>query len=260
MRSEGLFDSPGESIPHMPDLLGDLMAIKPNMPPRRVVRMFKHEPGLSESLRLLAEAPYYTGRRPMEGLGRILERVGLAGMRGLAMRVVLDEVVFTGDHPLHEPIRRHATATAYIITVLSRYTPLPTERLFTAALLQNVGLAIPLNNGLDGDGDDDVWQALRYAHEGISCLAAAEWDLSDEIQHIVGHHHQLGRGLSADRDIAALVAADHIAHNMRLSIDHPSHPAPDEASLGLALDILELHQSQLPSVQAESSELLRLLA
>lgn len=261
MTAVGLFETPEEAIPEMPDMLGDLMAIKPNMPVRRVVRMFKNEPGLSETLRQMAEAPYYCGRRPLEGLSRIMERIGLPGMRGLAMRAALDEAVYDEQIALHELIRQHGTATAYITGVLARYTPLPTERLFMAALLQNIGLAIPLSAPSTQEvPEDELWQALRYAHEGISSLAVESWDLSDEILHIVSHHHQLGRGLSEDRDIAALVVADHIAHNMGLGISHPAHPEPDEGSLGLALDILELTGEQLPTIQQETSELLRLLA
>jgi HD-like signal output (HDOD) protein len=260
MRSTGLFDSPGDCIPELPELLADLMAITPNMPARRVVRMFRNEPELAETLQSMAEAPYYCGRRPLDTLGRILERVGLAGMRGLTIRASLDDLIYDEAQPLHNQIRRHGTASAYATTVLGRYTPLSTDRLFIAALLQNVGLAIPLNSPASQDiPETELWLAIRYAHEGISGLAVSFWQLSEEVQCIVNHHHQLGRGLSDDRDVAALVVADYVVSSMDLGIDHPAHPELDEGTLGLALDILELTSSQLPDIQREVSDLLMLI-
>lgn len=262
MHAEGLLNAPGCGVPPMPELVGDLLAVRDEMPSRRILRLFNEEPELTEVLLAMAAAPYYSGRRPLTSLSRVIERVGLGGFQGLGLRAALNALVYqASDHPLLDVLLRHASGTAYITSVLARYTPLPAARLFTAALVQDVGIAIPLLRPLPlGSHEADIWQAIRYAHEGIARIAAEQWDMPAEVVRLVGHHHQLGRGLAADREVAALTVADYVAWNIGVGIEHPVHPEPHEESVEYALEILELDRQQLPAIHDESHELLSLLA
>ena len=211
----------------------------------------------------MAGAPYYSGKRPLNSLARVVERVGLGAMQGLGLRAALNVLVYqAGDHPLLDTLSRHAAGTAYITTVLARYTPLPAERLFTAALLQDVGIAIPLISraALPEASEQDTWKAIRYAHEGIARIAAEEWDMPDEVVRLVGSHHQLGRGIGESREIAALCLADYIAWNVGIGIQHPVHPAPEEDTVAYALEVLGLTREQLPDIHNDAHEQLELVS
>lgn len=260
MSDPGLFCAPGDSIPPVPDVLAAVMSVTPNTPKRRVVRMYRDAPDLLETLFHMADAPYYCGRRPLESLGHILDRIGLAGLRGLTLRAALEEVIYAGDHPLLLQLQRHGTTTAYLTSVIARYTPIDRETAFYGALVQNVGLAIPLETAQNPGTEDGLWTALRYGHEAISGLTAAAWGMPDAVQTVVSQHHQLGRSLRSNREIAALVVADQLAERMGVCIDHPAHPRFGEDTVALALNILELSVDQLPSMQQEASDLLRRIA
>lgn len=260
MSDPGLFCAPGGSIPPMPAVLATLMTVTSGTPKRRVVRMFKDAPDLLETLFHMADAPYYCGQRPLETIAHVLDRIGLPSLRGLTLRAALEDVIYAAEHPLLQQLQRHGTTTAYITTVLARYAPLDREPAFCAALVQNIGLAIPLEAPQDTVTGDALWKAMRYGHEAISGLAAAAWGMPEPVQAIVRQHHQLGRGLRSNRSVAALVVADQLAERMGMGIDHPAHPRSDEASCALALDILELRADQLPVIQQEASDLLHLIA
>lgn len=260
MSSAGLFDAPGVGIPSLPEMIGDLMAIKPDMPSRRVVRMFKNEPELRDAVLELANSPYYSGRRPLESIGRILDRTGLPGLRSLALRGMLELELFSHSDPLIEQLRQHSTATAYITGVLARYTPLNAERLFVSALLQNIGVIIPLMNMDPQRASEPAgWQAIRYAHEAIARLACEEWDMPKEVQDILGEHHQLDASMDNARDISALFLANYIASTLDLGIDHPIHPEDDEDIVELAMEVLDVEPGQLPAIQEDAHEVLSLI-
>lgn len=208
----------------------------------------------------LADTDYYSGEQPLEDAHHLAERIGLSGMRALTMRVTLDRYIYNGTHPLLPVIRQHDTAAAYITTLIARYTPLPTETVFLAALLQNVGLAVALNIPQIAEiPEEERWQALLYAHESLSGLVVETWKLPQPIQNVVSRHHQLGHHFSTSRDVAALVLANAIAEDVQCGISHPAHPTSDDVSMELAIQILELSDAQCDEIRAKAERLLDLL-
>ncbi len=262
----GLFENLDKSVPIMPEVISDLMAVREGIPARRVLRILKREPEIIEAIMPLAQCRYYAGYRPFSSLNRLMGRVGLSAMRGLAMRSALDVLLYNDPAMprLMGALRAHSNATAFTTQVISRYSMIPAEDAFHCALMQHIGVVVPAiaYQSAIGRAPDEgtLWQMIGCAHEAIAGLVASLWELPETIHKVLSSHHHIPPSTQEAPIIAALILAEHITDALHAGLDIPQHPPPDALAVEEAMDVLELPRQLLPRVIRESQGVLSLVA
>lgn len=255
----GLFEQPRGSIPELPVLLPRLMQLPDAAPRRDVLAILREDAELCEAVLSIAATPYYSGRRPLDRLSRLVDRVGLPGVRGLVLQAALDRAVFGRPGSAIGRLWDHSLATAYITRAICQHAAVHSETAFAAALLQHTGLAVPL--GLSEVTDSELWQRLGCAHEAIAGFLAESWSLPEPLCTVLLRHHQLGASPASDQIVATLVLADLIARALGRGLEPWVHAPPQDSEIDAALAHLDLSAGRLPLIErAADAVLLRAAA
>jgi HD-like signal output (HDOD) protein len=164
-------------------------------------------------------------------------------------------------------LRRHATATAHLCRVVSRYTAIEAEFSFMAGLLHDVGiagtlLALSENKGKRKTPPEliSIWPALDRVHQRAGELMATHWSLPPDIRFALSAHHQvLIQGYP--HPLASIVAiANELAHELGAGVI----PKANDALAGAAAearDCLRAHDQadrSGPATLAQAREALGL--
>jgi HD-like signal output (HDOD) protein len=96
-----------------------------------------------------------------------------------------------------DAVRRHSTACAYVSRMIAKLTPVPLEYAFLCGLLHDVGAAAALlllgqggsNTGGKPLSAEVLQVVLTKAHAEASQLVAKLWQLPEDVQLVLGHHH-----------------------------------------------------------------------
>jgi HD-like signal output (HDOD) protein len=260
MPLHGLFEQPQGPIPSLPDVVLRLYQISDDTPRREVLAVMRSDAELCDAVLSVAELPYYSGRRPLRSLSRLVDRIGLPGVRGLLLRTALDRVVFTAASPVMESLRDHSLATAYISQAIGQYAAVHSETAFTCALLQHTGVAVPLGLMITSTGSPPgaslVWETLGCAHEAIAGLIAESWQLPEGIRSVLVRHHRLDSTPETNRIIATLILSDLIASALDRGLGAEEHPPPTAPHVDDALACLDLSPCRLPLIERAAAEVL----
>ena len=261
---QGLFEQPHGQIPPLPAPVLTLMKTPQGTPRREVLAIMRTDMELCSAVLAMAGNTYYSGRRPLTSLSRLVDRVGLSGIRGLFLRSALDRAVFSQPGAVMERLRDHSTATAHISLIICQHAAVHSETAFICALMQHTGIAIPLAllmQTTSAPSDETmVWETLGCAHEAIAGLIAEAWSLPEEIRLVLVRHHQLTANSPADRIIATLTLANLIASELDRGLEAAAHPPPEGTLIDASLNLLDLTASQLPVIRQNADDVLSLVA
>jgi len=139
--------------------------------------------------------------------------------------------------------------------VICQHAAVHSETAFAVALLQHVGLALPL--ALNEVSEDDMWERLEYAHEAIAGSLVKYWSLPESLCTAVLQHHRLGMGTASDDIVATLIVADFIANNLELGLEPWVHAPPLESDVEAALAHLDLSATRLPAIERAAAKMLQ---
>ena len=255
----GLFEKPEGAIPPLSGAVTRLMKMPQKAMLREVLSTIRTDTELSDDVLRMADNHYYSGRRPIRNLPELIVRLGLGSVRGLALRTTLDRTVFD-DGPMMQRLKNHSTVTAYITTAISQHASVNSETAFHCALLQHIGVAVPLGMMTKSNGREIeeamMWEALGCANKAIAGLVAETWELPETIRSVLVQHHRFGKVADINHVIATLIIAEVLACELDLGLDSDEHPVPSDDLIDAALTQLDLPASQLPSIAGTASELL----
>ena len=252
---QGLFEPSRDSVPDVPELIPKLMLLPEDTPRHDILAILREDAELCEAILLIAKKPYYSGRRPITSLSRLVDRIGLSGIRGLALQAALARAVFSQPSEIMQELWKHSLTTAYITRVICQHAAVHSETAFATALLQHIGLALPL--ALNEVAEDDLWERLEYAHEAIAGFLVKSWSLPESLCKAVLQHHRLGTGTASDEIVATLIIADLIANNLERGLEPWVHAPTLESDVEAALAHLDLSASRLTVIERAAASMLQ---
>ena len=221
-----------------------------------VLDALRSEPALTARVLKVANSPYYSQRGHVGTLGRAVQMLGLAAIRGIAAAACLDRAMPTRAGPAFEPqrVRQHSVAVAIAAQQLSGLLRAGVDsEAFMAGLLHDIGILVLAQAdasamaGFQPPGQAPADAALRTEREhfGVDHSEAARrlvaaWALPDWLLAPLTLHHlpataPVGTGLALLPAVIAL--ADHLADRAGLGLWPLCALPPDEAVMAaLGLD------------------------
>jgi HD-like signal output (HDOD) protein len=262
-------EAPSYRPPVLPAVAIEVMSLaqKPDVAIKDVVALLERDALIAGRVLKVACSPVYARGAKVGSLKDATMRLGLQTIRDLVMQITLEMRVFkSADYAsTMELLRRHATLTARLCRVVSKYTALEAEFAFMAGLLHDVGIAGVLLALSDRKIKDkaqkapaliSIWPAVDRVHQRSSELMAKHWALPPDIGFALGAHHQvLIQGYP--HPLAATVAiANDLATELGAGVIPKSSAGVDESRACLAAHS-EVDRTS-PHTLAQAREALRL--
>lgn len=267
-----VFSSPEYRPPVLPAVALQLMDLsrRPDTGADEVVRLLESDPMLAAHTLRLCRSAFYRTREPVHSLKQAVVSLGLSTLRDLVLQAALEQRLFRA--PVYSDVlarlARHSQGTAVAARILCRYTALADEYAFLCGLLHDVGLAallIALGEGALGEAPVDseaLWPALDRVHGHASARLGALWELPEDIQRVIGHHHQPRIEGMVHPLAAAVCLAEHEALEAGWVVLDGGAPGPGglfgagfdrsgAEARALAAEALGLDESRLALVRAE---------
>lgn len=165
----------------------------------QILSVLEKDPLLAARVLKVASSPVYGGQS-VQSLQTGVMRLGMRTLAALVWEVALNMRVFRSkayEAPM-ELVRRHSIACAHVSRAIAKLTSVPLEYAFLCGLLHDIGVAAALhvlgeggsNNGKPLDADL-LAIVLRKGHAEASQIVAKQWLLTDDVQLVLRHHHQV---------------------------------------------------------------------
>lgn len=255
-------------VPPLPDLVSRLLELLggQDTEPRDLEELLRNDQVLVAKMLAMVNSPFYGLNRPVCTIKEAVMVLGFRGVRSL--------VLATGTAKLlqrdfgaygHEPrgLWRHAVCVAAGARQLALGCGLPrddAEQLFVSGLLHDIGkllLVAYVQAGPAPLGARSVAEHERATvgldHAEAGALVTAKWNLSREIQQVIGAHHAGAPAGDLDPTTAKAAAvvrlADAAAH--ATGIGYADGCAPPGAVDGADLAALGLDEPQWARVELE---------
>jgi HD-like signal output (HDOD) protein len=232
-------EAPGYRPPTLPVVAVEVMSLSQRADVKidDVVKLLERDSLIAGRVLKVACSAVYSGAARITSLRDATLRLGLLTIRDLVMEITMNLRVFkSADYAdTMELLRRHATATAHLCRIVSRYTTIEAEFSFMAGLLHDVGIAGTLlalsdNKGRRKAPPDliSIWPAVDRVHQRAGELMAAHWALPPDIRFALSAHHQvLIQGYA--HPLAATVAiANELAHELGAGVIPKADASPEE--------------------------------
>jgi HD-like signal output (HDOD) protein len=253
-----------------------------------VVKLLEQDSLIAGRVLKVVGSAVYTGVGKVTSLREATLRLGLNTIRDLVVEIAMNMRVFKSTEYAEtmELLRRHATATAHLCRVVSRYTTIDAEFSFLTGLLHDVGIAGTLLALSDDKAKRkappdliSIWPALDRVHQRAGELMASHWALPPDIRFALSAHHQvLLQGYP--HPLAATVAiANELAHELGAGVTPRASDAdekPDEerdclrahagvdrspaATLAQASEALGLAEANLSLIRREAEDVIASLS
>ena len=260
-------EAPTYKPPTLPAVALEVMAIsqRPDVAIKDIVDLLERDALIAGRVLKVACSAVYSTATKITSLRDATMRLGLLTIRDLVMQITMEMRVFKSPDYAEtmELLRRHATATARLCRIVSKYTALEAEFSFMAGLLHDVGiagtlLALSEKKGPRKTAPDliAIWPAVDRVHPRASELMAMHWALPHDIRFALSAHHQvLIQGYA--HPLAATVAiANELANELGAGV---IPKASDDA--GEDRDCLAAHSQvdrSSPHTLAQAREALRI--
>ena len=261
-------EAPTYRPPTLPAVALEVMnlAQRPDVAIRDVVALLERDAMIAGRVLKVACSAVYSNGAKVTSLHNATMRLGLQTIRDLVMQITLEMRVFkSADYAdTMELLRRHATVTARLCRVVSKYTALEAEFSFMAGLLHDVGIAGTLLALSDRKGPRkappdliSIWPAVDRVHQRAGELMAAHWTLPPDIRFALGAHHQvLIQGYP--HPLAATVAiANELATELGAGVVPKAGGDADSEAAACLVAHTEVDRSPAPTL-AQAREALRL--
>lgn len=242
-----VLEAPGYEPPVLPAAALDLLALsnKPDVAFADIRRVMERDALIAAKVLRVAQSSAYAGAHgAIRTLDDALVRLGMRTLTFLFMEAAMRMKVFRA--PGYEaPMRalgRHSGATAHVARHIARRTSIFDEHSFLCGLLHDVGIAASLialtqlRRGETIPVFDEIWPAVRDAHEMASSVVCRAWNLPAELTMVIGHHHQVSIDGRIHPVAALLSLADWIASEHGYAMgEEARRPLPNHlASIGLS--------------------------
>jgi HD-like signal output (HDOD) protein len=241
-----------------------------NTPISELIVLLEADAFLGERMLKIVNSPIFGRLRAVTGTR---EAVVILGRRMVCSLALIAKFATYLDHDLHaygyEPLGlwRHSiavAATARSIAIKLRLPMRTSERIYTAALLHDIG-KVPMNESIqqlglsldlartpdEAPGIVALEQAsLRFTHAAAGRLMATHWSLGRLIETVLLHHHQPGRAPEFRTETAVVHVADYLVSTLGVgSREHvPVGTPPDPA----AFTILDCKPNFLSDFEARA--------
>jgi putative nucleotidyltransferase with HDIG domain len=265
------FASPGYSPPLLPAVALEVhsLAQQPEVDADKVVAIMRKDPMLAGRVLKIAQSAAFAPTTTITSLRDAVVRLGLRNLSEIAWEVSLGMRVFRSaaySEPM-EMVRRHSTACAHLARLVASFTPIASEYAFLCGLLHDVGMAAALillgeqkNTGA-GLELGMLAMALRQSHQELSAVVARLWRLPQDVQLVLGHHHEVViNGLV--HPLAAVVAlAEELTREVGLGIVLSGHDCDmsSDTALAQARNALGFDQARMEKVKGEVKKLIATL-
>jgi HD-like signal output (HDOD) protein len=236
----GLLRSPGFRPPMLPGVALDVMQLaqRPTVEFEEVVRVLEKDPLLASRVLSLSQSAFYASRSPIRSLHQAAVRLGLKTLRDLVLEASLHLKIFRapGYEKAMERLARHSSATAHVVRLVCRRTPVDAEFAFLCGLLHDVGfaaclLALSADPHWRGSTFEELAPVLDEVHQEASGILAQIWKLPEPVARVVARHTELRVGGEPQPVVAALVIAEQLAWEAGCGMEPPP---PDAAPLSAA--------------------------
>ncbi len=186
-------EAPDYRPPTLPVVAVELMSLsqRPDVAIKDVVELLERDSLIAGRVLKVACSAVYTSAAKITSLRDATMRLGLNTIRDLVMEITLGLRVFkSADYAdTMDLLRRHATATAHLCRIVSKYTAIEAEFSFMAGLLHDVGIAGTLLALSDKKGSRKappdliaIWPAVDRVHARAGELMANLWGLPPDIR------------------------------------------------------------------------------
>jgi HD-like signal output (HDOD) protein len=172
---------------------------------------------LAAKLVRVAQSALYNRGSAIASIDDAITRIGLHNAGDVFLQTALSARVFRAkgyDAPM-EAIRRHSIATAHLARLTRRLTSLPDEYAFMCGLLHDVGMAAGLlilaTDQRHPPPFAGIANAVQAVHEEASAILANAWQLPQDVELVLRHHHQFMVGNRPHPLAAAVCVADWLA-------------------------------------------------
>lgn len=231
-RLAGVLEDPDWRPPVLPEVAAQLIELtrRPSVSLAEAAQLLTRDPTLAAQLMRRANSATNVSTQRAQTVRDAAVRVGLLGLRNLALEIALSAKVFQaeGYQTTAEALRRRSVATAYMTGVVCRHTNVPAAEAFLCALLADVGLSVGLmvlgerTRGVKRPDLSLVWPSLVEIHAQFSARMATRWNLAPETALVLANHHQLCVDGQPHPMVAAVMVAEWLTD--RLGVPFPSPP------------------------------------
>ena len=273
--------SPAYRPPTLPSVATEILALaqNPDAELHDIVALLEQDTMLTAQVLKLVRSPIYAGTAQVRSLSDAVVRIGLNALRDVVLEVAMTLRVFRAPAyaSTMERVRQHSIYVAHLARRVCRYTAIEGEYAFLCGLLHDVGVAgvlIALSEGRSGASPDliSIWPALDRAHAEAGTRMAALWNLPEEVQMVIGAHHQVLIGGYPHPLAATVCLADALLHERKLGLvaddaggsdrsaaclaSHTEIDRSSERTLATACEALALTERQLTLVRDELDDVL----
>ncbi len=225
-----LAEGPDTVIRQMPAAAREALAIcdDNSLSRRALAQRLERDPALMQGLlRTANSAAIGGGRAPAVGLDAVLDRIGVAGARGVVLANCVDGLL---SHPGGEFNRlasetwAHMVRSAPIARAAAPAFAADADEAFTVALLHDVGKLVVFDrlSVLRAKrrravtlAPDFVHQLLQLLHEPLGALAALQWGMGDRAATAIGTHHRVAAARGRHPLAEAIFFAERADHAER---------------------------------------------
>lgn len=264
-------EAPDYRPPTLPAVAVELMTLsqRPDVDIDDVVKLLERDSLIAGRILKLVGSAALSGAVKITSLRDATMRVGLLKVRNLVMEIAMNTRVFKSEDygDTMDVLRRHATATAHLSRIVSKYTAIEAEFAFMAGLLHDVGIAGTLlalsENKPRGKRPPDlisIWPAVDRVHHRAGELMATHWELEPDIRLALSAHHQVMIEGYAHPLAATLAIANELAHELGAGVIPKADDAVEAMTEG-ELDCVRAHTSVDRNTEvtlAQAREALRL--
>ncbi len=197
------FRSKGYKPPVLPRVGIELIALtrKANVTIPQIVALLEQDSLIAAEVLKLAQSAFYARGASIQSLHDAIVRLGLNTITDLFLESAASMKVFRApgyEEPMNR-LRRHSAAVAHISRLVARRTSLFDEYAFLCGLLHDAGIAAsivvlaekkPGKNAAPLPPFEEVWPAIRAAHERAAEVLGNVWKLPPDVTRVISHHHQ----------------------------------------------------------------------
>lgn len=198
-----------------------------------LARVIEADPALAARVMRLANAPYYGLTRRVGSAARAVVLLGFSAVRAIAVSAassLLSEEVDLGPTGFWS----HSVTTAIGASVIAKQVGVPTSDAFSAGLLHDLGMALPLDARFEG-----------LDHAAVGATALELWRFPRGFVQAVADHHEHPHDV-ADSLGRIVIAGEALGIAVEESPFHEDGIRLDEA-----LDALALPVRRVPMLRAE---------
>jgi putative nucleotidyltransferase with HDIG domain len=259
-------------LPAMPAVVERVLRIgqDPDCNAEHLRSAIEIDPGLTSKILRVANSAYYARQRKISSLSQAIVTLGVKTIMSLTM-AGSSKTIFEQYSDVARAVRTtlydHSISTAFLTNSLIRLTPrkMDPEICFLGGLLHDIGKLVisrsfPMQfnkvrvvNEKQGVSWLEAEMAtLGFNHEQLGEHLVRQWNLPQEYEDLIRHHHTVAEAGVAQVEAALVNLADHVATFLGWNFPRPQLPSPTESPV---LKFLRIDPGRLDKQLDEMKEM-----